>query len=140
MLTTEKPELETVQKHKQDFLIQILLPVLVVALLLIIAAGFAAFTTSSQASKLADVSVIWLIAPMLIIFLIVMAATIAAIYGMIRLFPYIPYYSRRVHLYVVIAQQKTVVTGGKVVKPFINIHVYKAGFDAFFNSFRRKKK
>jgi len=138
MSPTGKPELETIQKHKQEFLWQILVPVLVVALLLIVAAGFAAFTSSSQASTLADISIIWLIVPMLIVFLVVMAGTVAAIYGMIRLFPYIPYYSRRVHLYVVIAQQKTVVTGGKVVKPFINIHVYKAGFDAFFNSFRRK--
>lgn len=140
MSPTRNMELETVQKHKQEFLWQILIPVLVVALLLIAAAGFAMFATSGQASKLADVSVIWLIVPMLVLFLIIMAGTMAAIYGIIRVMPYVPYYARRVHLYVVLAQQKTVVTGEKVVKPFVNIKVYKTGFDALVNAFRRREK
>jgi len=134
-----KQEKSIEEQHKSDFLWQILLPVLGVALILVITAGFTAVASSGAVSKLADVSVIWLIVPMLVVVLVITAITIALIYWMIQILPKIPFYSRKAYFYVLTAQHSVHVYSDKVVAPIVKVKVYNAGVRAFFNNLRWHK-
>ncbi|MGB8212315.1 MAG: hypothetical protein WCE68_02040 [Anaerolineales bacterium] len=83
----------TVRAHKRQFVWQILVPFLVVAALLLAAAGLAAAGASAPAWR--DVSIIWLIIPMLIFALFLLALLVGLIYGIAKLLQITPRYTAK---------------------------------------------
>ncbi len=83
----------TVRAHKHQLAWQILVPFLVVAALIIAAAVLVVTTTGSASRTWADVSIIWLIAPMLVSALVFVTILGFLIYGIARLIQVTPRYT-----------------------------------------------
>ena len=88
----------TVQAHKRQFAWQILVPFLVVTVLVLAAGVLAAAGTATR--SWADVSIIWLIIPMLVFALLAVVVLGFLIYGIARLLQVTPKYTRMVQRFV----------------------------------------
>jgi len=86
----------TVQAHKRQLAWQILLPVLLVAILGLVAGVFTVRAGTGQDRLLADVVVIWLIAPLLLLGLLLTILLGFVIFGLSRLSRVTPDYTVRV--------------------------------------------
>ena len=89
-------ESPTLHSHKRQLAWQILVPFLLVTVLIIAAAVLVISNTGSTTRTWADVSVIWLIAPMLIFALLFVTVLGFLIYGIARLLQITPHYTARV--------------------------------------------
>ncbi len=90
------------EKHRHEVKIQIYLPVIIG--LLVILAGVIAiiiygFQAGSNLRRWADVSLIWVIVPVMFIGLVLMLVTVAALYGVTRVLGILPGYSKIVQGY-----------------------------------------
>jgi uncharacterized membrane protein YjgN (DUF898 family) len=86
-------ETPTLHTHKRQLAWQILVPFLVVTVLIIALAVLAIINAGSATRTWADVSVIWLIAPMLILALLFVTVLCFLIYGIAKLLKITPYYT-----------------------------------------------
>jgi hypothetical protein len=93
-METQTPvERPTVRAHKRQFAWQILVPFLVMAALIVAGATLVVTGGTSRTGVWADVSLVWLIAPALLIALMVLAILAATIYGMFKLLQVLPRYT-----------------------------------------------
>jgi hypothetical protein len=83
----------TARAHKRQFAWQILVPFLMMTGLIFAGAVLVVTGGAPRASVWADVSVIWLIAPVLFIALVFLAIVITIIYGMAKLLEVVPHYT-----------------------------------------------
>ncbi len=83
----------TIRAHKRQFTWQILIPFLVMAGLIIAGAVLVVTGGGSQTEVWTDISIIWLIAPALILALVVLAIVITTVYGMAKLMQILPHYT-----------------------------------------------
>ena len=125
--------------HRQQSFWQIKFPMIVGVILLLLSAlcvVLASVTGRGDISTWADISLIWLITPMLLLGLIAFAATAAMIYMLMQLLPILPRYSRLVLNYI----NKFGIQVGKVadasVEPFLRVRSLSASIRAFKRSLR----
>jgi uncharacterized integral membrane protein len=85
----------TLRSHKRQLAWQILVPFLLVVVLIVAAAVLVATNTGSASRTWADVSTIWLIAPMLVFALLFVIVLGFLIYGIARLLRVTPHYTGR---------------------------------------------
>jgi hypothetical protein len=111
-------ETSSVHAHKRQFFWQILIPLLVVmALILVIAVLVATGATDTRAW--ADVSTIWLIAPMLVVALIFAAVLGFLIYGFTRLLRVIPRYTGKAQDFFTLLSTWARMIADGAAKPFV---------------------
>ena len=91
----KKPDSTSVLKHRQQFTWQILVPFLVMAALIITGAVLVVTGGPKQTGVWADVSTIWMLAPMLGLALLIAIALGSLIYGMAKLTQITPHYTGR---------------------------------------------
>ena len=98
---SEMPPFESpsLRNHRRQSFWQILFPFIVIALLVIAAGVLAVVGGASQARVWADVSLIWLVVPILIFALLFLALLGGMIYLLIRLTRAIPPISARAQFY-----------------------------------------
>ena len=84
--------------YKRDFLWQILLPIIIILILVIAASVFTAMRPPATASLWADISVIWLLIPLLFFALIILIILGGMVYGMAKLLDITPAYTRKFYL------------------------------------------
>lgn len=127
--------------HRREVLWQITVP-LVVALLVIVALMaltiLSAVRGPSAVSRWADISLIWLILPMLVVTLLFMAITGAIAYGVIKLIGALPRFTLRVQSIVALLGQRAHQISDKIVAPFIKIDSFGASVKAARQAVRRK--
>jgi hypothetical protein len=85
----------TLRLHKQQIVWQILLPFLLVTLILLTAGIWLVTGATSQTRVWSDVSIIWLLVPMLILALAALALFVVLIIGMAKLLQVAPRYTSR---------------------------------------------
>jgi len=125
----------TWKKHRRDVALQIWLPL-----------GIGLFVTTSCAilvaigslinlnvSQLADASLIWLIAPMIIATFILFIIIAGIVYGMARLLKVLPFYTRRLQDFFLLAKERIAIIMDRMVEPILT---YKSR-RAYWGSFRR---
>ncbi len=83
----------TIYKHKRQFAWQILVPFLVMTGLIITGAILIVTGGANQNRVWADVSLVWLLIPALIIALIFLVLIVTIIYGMVKLLQILPRYT-----------------------------------------------
>ena len=109
-------------KHKREVFWQIMLPMLIGVLIVLTVAFLIIFTgpqSSSDLSRWADVSMIWLILPSLfiaLIFLIILSAFVYLITVVLRI---TPRYALIVQLYFEIAKHKVSYYSNRITQPII---------------------
>jgi hypothetical protein len=85
----------TIRLHKQQVAWQILIPFLLVTLMLLAAGVWLVWGETARARVWADVSIIWIIVPLLLLTLVAIALLAALIVGMIKLLQIAPRYTLR---------------------------------------------
>jgi hypothetical protein len=109
----------TTRAHRRQFAWQILVPILVVTALILAVAVLVASGTGSGSRTWADVSTIWLIAPMLIIALFSVILLGFLIYAIARLLQITPHYTGRIRDFFGLLSGKTRLIADGTAKPFI---------------------
>jgi len=99
MADRKTPDSPTVLKHKNQFTWQILVPFLVMAALIITGAVLAVTGGPKQTGVWADVSIIWMLAPMLGFALLITVVLGSLIYGMAKLTQITPHYTGRAQVF-----------------------------------------
>jgi hypothetical protein len=118
MSTPQPVETSTVRTHKRQLAWQILVPFFVVMVLLLVVAVLVAAGASATRTW-ADVSTIWLIAPLLVFALLFVAMLGALIYGMARLLQVTPRYTGKAQDFFALLSAWARMIADGAVKPFV---------------------
>jgi sterol desaturase/sphingolipid hydroxylase (fatty acid hydroxylase superfamily) len=141
-ITEPKPKPEpnpvTRRKHRHEVLWQITVPMVIGVVIVLILAVLATMATDYMVSKGADMSTIWLIAPMLIVLVLIFIITAASIYGLVRIIQVLPVYSRQVLDFLIEVGLQVRMASNKAVEPFIRAQSFQASVRGFVRSLRRK--
>ena len=132
-----EPNPVTIAAHRRQVLWQITLPVtVVVALVLLAVVGvvLAGIRGSGETSLWADISVIWLIIPMLFLTIIFIVATAAMVYLLVQVLRNLPPYSRQMQDIMALVSRRVRQYSDAAVEPFLRWH----SFSASVRSLRRK--
>ena len=117
---------------------QVFLPVAVGAVLVLLLMVLTIGGTNYWVSKGADVALIWLISPQLVVALIVLAINVAFVYGLVRLLQVLPGYSRLILNYFLAAGVYVSKFSNKSVEPVLRMRSLSASVRQFGRSLRGK--
>jgi len=109
----------TVHAHKRQLAWQILVPFLVVTALIIAAAVLVAIGAASATRTWADVSIIWLIAPMLTLAFVFVVLLSALIFGIAKLTQITPRYTGKAQDFFALLSGWTRKIADGAAKPFV---------------------
>jgi len=130
-----QPEHYSYRLHRKQRNLQIILPVVLSALVLvglIVLVSFATFKSDGDVSRWAAVSTIWIIIPALLGGLIVLAILVGLIYLMARALGALPHYTGIAQDYVFIARNYIIRGADMVVRPVIVLEGFIERVKAFF--------
>ena len=129
------PEHYSYLKHRRQVMRQVILPVVLSALVLVgivVWVSFATFRQGGDVGRWAAISTIWVIIPMLLGGLVVLAIIGGLIYGMAKLLGALPYYTGIAQDYVFIARGYILRATDMIVKPIIGLNGWLESMKAFF--------
>jgi hypothetical protein len=112
-------ETQTIRAHKRQLAWQILVPFLVAVLLIIATAALVVASTGSSQRTWADVSTIWLIAPLIVFALFLVFMLGFLIYGIAKLLRVAPRYTAKAQFYIAAAAAGTRKVADGAAQPFI---------------------
>jgi hypothetical protein len=133
-LPIPRPERESYVKHRRDVNRQILLPVILVTVIglgLVALSIFAVTGNNPGVSLWADIAAIWIIIPMMLLMLVILALTIALAYGLTRLLKISPRYTGIAQQYALWFNAQVSIWADKIVKPVL---VIKSWLELFVKS------
>lgn len=128
------PEHYSYRQHRKQRTMQIILPVVVSAILmvgLIILISLVTFKSDGDVSRWAAISTIWIIIPVLVAGLITLAILIGLIYLMARALSALPVYTAIAQDYVYLAKSYIIRVADKVAVPVIAIDGFTEKIKAF---------
>lgn len=128
----------TYLRHRKEVFWQITLPILAVVTILGLLAFLATGLAMSEASLWADISLIWLIIPMMVVTLLAMAILGGMAYAVIRLIQVLPGQFFRLYGGLLLVGAYIRNLDDKIVQPFLGVHSYSASTRALFRQLRRK--
>jgi hypothetical protein len=109
----------TVHAHKRQFTWQILVPFLVVTAVILAAAVLVSTGAASTTRAWADVSIIWLIIPVLVFALFCILELGFLIYGLARLLRVMPYYTGKTQDFFVLLSGRARQVADGTAKPVV---------------------
>lgn len=126
-----KHERESYIKHQRDVNLKILLPVILAALIVVglaVLAIFGATGNSPAVSLWADIATIWVIIPMMVLMLAIVALTGAMVYGMSKLLKVSPHYTGLAQEYVLWFAAEVRLWADRAVKPVLVVRAWSGVF------------
>ena len=122
-------------KHRKQVMQKIILPVVLSALVLVgivVWVSIATFSQGGDVGRWAAISTIWVIIPMLVGGLVVLAILGGLIYGMAKLLGALPYYTGIAQDYVIIARGYIIRAADMAVKPILAVNGWLETMKTFF--------
>lgn len=122
-----QPARESIVKHKREKRNQIILPIILVTVAVLAIAVFTGISAANSQPGVglwADISLIWLIAPMLLAALIILALMIGLIYGANRLLKATPHYTGKAQAYILWLSAEIMIWTDNIVQPLISIRTW----------------
>lgn len=128
---TTPPErnLDTYAAHKRETFRQITLPTvigLIVIIALSVAVIYAGFSGNAQVSRWADISLMWVLLPIIMFSLLFLALLVGLTYGVTKLLYVIPTYSYRLQLFIRNAQTRINTATDLAVEPVLRVNSFLA--------------
>ncbi len=108
-LPIPRPDRASFLKHKRETNRQILLPIILSSLLmaaLFVLVAYTTFTPAGDVARWAAISTIWIVIPLMVLLLVILAVLAAMVYGMQRLLKITPDYSGLAQEYVLMFAAK----------------------------------
>jgi hypothetical protein len=121
---------DTHKAHQRQVFWQITFPFVLAILLILALAGLAiasAFGGGEAVSLWADISLIWLIPPVLIVTLIFLLITAGLAYGVIRLIGVLPRYALKAQEFMRLLEANIRSMADKIAEPVIKVNGFWAG-------------
>lgn len=119
-----RPERESYVKHRRDVNRQIILPIILVTVIgagFATLAGFAVAGKNSGVSLWADIAAIWIIIPIMLMLLVILALTVGVAYGLAQLLKVSPRYTGIAQEYVLWFNAEVSLWADRITKPVIRI-------------------
>ncbi len=129
-----RPDHPSYRKHRRDVTRQILLPIILVTL---VGLGFAALSiygavvSHTSVSLWADISLIWLIIPMMFLALVILGLVGGMVYGLAKLLGVAPRYTGLAQHYALWLNTEIVLWTEKIIQPVLSL---KAWLGIFSNN------
>ena len=125
-------ERESYKAHRRDYKRQILLPMIIVLILISIASVLTTMRPAATASLWADISVIWLLMPLLIFAFISMILMAGLVYGMAKLINITPIYTHKLYNLIRLLTQKIENAADASTKPIFFMEGISASIQSIF--------
>jgi hypothetical protein len=119
--------------HRREVFWQITFPLIIALLLILGLVGvviFAGFQGLGEVSRWADVSLIWLLLPALVVVLVMLLMLSGVVYLITRLLAILPGYARLAQDFFYLVQVRVKSISDKLVEPILKLRSFKAGADA----------
>jgi hypothetical protein len=130
-----EPNPVTQARHRHEVLWQITVPVAVAAIVILALAILAGVLgTANDHSRWADVSLIWLVMPVVVFTLIFLILLLAVVYGLVKLIEVLPPYARQLQEFFVLITFQVGKVGDKIVEPILRTRTFTASVRAFGRS------
>ena len=123
----------TYAAHRREVFWQIIFPfILALIIILGLVAGviLAGYQGMEAVSRWADVSLIWLLLPLLIVLLVTLAILSGVVYLITKLLGVLPGYARMVQDFFSLVQLRVKSISDRLVEPVLKLHSFKAGVGA----------
>jgi hypothetical protein len=120
----------THQKHRREVFWQVTIPLAAGLIIVLALAVGVTFASSGLASRLADVSLIWLILPAMVITLVFLVLTAGLAYGVIWLIGKLPPLAFKIHKFLLLFSTRVRKISDKAVEPVIRVESLKASWRA----------
>jgi hypothetical protein len=134
-------ERESYAKYRRDVNVKILLPVILAAFIVVGLAAlsiFAATRNNPGVSLWADIAAIWVIIPMMVLMLVIVAVTGASVYGMNKLLKVSPRYTGIAQEYVLWFAAEVRLWADRAVKPVLVVRSWSGVFRKKQKSFEKR--
>lgn len=123
------------QKHRKQRVRQIILPMVIVVLLMlgmIVLISLATFNSGGDVGRWAAISTIWIVVPVMVAGLILLAILVGLIYLMARALGLLPHYTGLAQDYVYIARGYIIRAADMAVRPVLVLNGFLENIIAFF--------
>lgn len=137
-----RPDHPSYRKHRRDVTRQILLPIILVTLIGLVFAGLAIFGAVGNhagVSLWADMSLIWLIIPMMLLSLVILGLVGGMVYGLAKLLGVAPRYTGLAQHYTLWLNAEIVLWTEKIVQPVLSLKAWLGIFSKTQTGTRRKE-
>jgi hypothetical protein len=129
----------THQRHRREVFWQITFPILAVSVILLLFAVLATGLSAEKASTWADISIIWMIIPTLILSLLTMIFLAAAVYLTLRLLHILPFYFFKGQNWFLLVNLRIGRIGDNLAEPFLRLSSWKAGAGTLSRQMKRSR-
>jgi predicted PurR-regulated permease PerM len=126
--------------HRNQLILQIILPILLVGIIGIILVILSLFAGKEEVSVWSSISLIFLVIPTMVISLVVLLILGFGVYGMSRVLKIIPKYTNQFQEKINKVEMEIRKVSNGVVKPFISIRSAAAGINTIVSKLSRKEK
>ena len=126
----------SIRRYRHQRFWQIILPIVLFSILITATGGFVIAASSNQNRLWADISIIWLVLPLLIIALIFLLFLIGMIFIMVRLTKGIPRIALKIQMIFVRIEQEACRFSNSVVKPVLWWHQFQSGFQSLMKKIK----
>ena len=128
----------TYASHRSEVFWQITVPVVVAVLLILGLVYLAVFPASAnQDSVWADISIIFLIIPVLFVTILTLVVLVGSVYLTIWLIRELPFYFYQAYKWCVLVNDKIQAAGSLITEPFIHYQSFMASMSELGNKIRR---
>jgi hypothetical protein len=124
---------ETWKRHRQEVFRQITLPIMIAGGILVLISGLVVLGSIAEIRRWADISMIWLIIPALLLTFLAMLALAGMVYLIVRLIIVLPFFSYRVLLKLRAFQGVVRNASDRAVAPILKIAGIKASVQTAFH-------
>lgn len=128
------------QKHRKETLWQITVPIIVGGLVLLTLSVLSIFMEAGDASRWADISLIWLIIPVMFGTLLSFFLLVISIYATVKVIQVLPRYSFRLTEGLKLVGYYVHLAGDRAVEPFVRIKSTGASLSMLNRQIRTRKK
>jgi hypothetical protein len=128
----------TFQRHRKEVFWQITAPIGIGGLFLLVLSVLAIFMEPGEISRWADISLIWLIIPAMLVTFITFVMLAASIYGIIMLIQVLPYYSLRLLNWFILVGGYVRDIGNRAVDPVLRLKSFNASLKTLGRQISRK--
>jgi predicted PurR-regulated permease PerM len=121
-LPIPRPERESMIKHRRQVRQQIILPFIIAILLiaaLAVLVGIATFSWGGDVARWAQISTIWLVIPLMIFGLIILALFAGIVYGLAELLKVTPRYTGIAQNYVIAFKYRIQYYADQIIEPVL---------------------
>ena len=126
-LPVPRPSRASYVRHRKAVLLQIILPVVLVALLVIAFAALlasAAFRGTGDVSTWAAIATIWVVLPLMALMLILLLLAWTVVWLLARLLKVSPHYTGIAQKYALLFNEKIILWTDRIIKPVLKVRAW----------------